>query len=36
MIENEGIKDNIFEMETTYLILLEFLTQLRKEYNIVK
>lgn len=33
IMENEGIKDNIFEIETTYLILYEFLTQLRKEYK---
>jgi len=36
IMKNEGIKDNIFEIETTYLILYEFLTQLRKEYNMVK
>lgn len=35
IMENGGIKDNIFEIETTYLILCEFLTQLRKEYDIV-
>lgn len=35
MMENEGIKDNIFRIETTYLMLYEFLIQLRKEYNII-
>lgn len=29
-------KDNIFEIETTYFMLYEFLIQLRKEYNMVK
>jgi len=36
MMENEGIEDNIFEIETTYFMLYEFLIQLRKEYNMVK
>lgn len=36
IMENEGIKDNIFEIETTYVMLYEFLTQLRKDYNMVK
>ena len=36
MMENEGIEDNIFVIETTYFMLYEFLIQLRKEYNMVK
>ena len=36
MMENEGLEDNIFEIETTYFMLYEFLIQLRKEYNMVK
>lgn len=35
IIDNEEIEGNIFKIETTYLILCEFLTQLRKEYDIV-
>ena len=36
MMENEGVEDNIFEIETTYFMLYEFLIQLKKEYNMVK
>lgn len=36
MMENDGLEDNIFEIETTYFMLYEFLIQLRKEYNMVK
>lgn len=35
IIKSEEVKDNTFEIETTYFILYEFLTQLKKEYDIV-
>lgn len=33
MIKREEVKDNIFDIDTTYVILNEFLTQLKKEYD---
>ncbi len=32
-IQKEELPDNTFEIETTYFILYDFLTQLKKEYN---
>lgn len=35
-MENEGIPDNVFVIDTTYFLLYEFLTELREEYITIK